>query len=82
MLVTKIMSNDTSYSINIDSLVPYLKCLDHTVSNEEFELLLDETLDMLITTPQPSIENLGKYYESESYISHTDSKHSFIDRVY
>jgi hypothetical protein len=24
--------------------------------------------------PQPSLENLGKYYESVDYISHTDSK--------
>ncbi len=76
------MIKNTSYSFNIDFSMLYLKCLDHTVSNEEFELLLDETLEMLVTTPQPSIKNLGKYYESESYISHTDSKGSFIDRVY
>jgi hypothetical protein len=31
-------------------------------------------MDMLVTYPQPSLENLGKYYESVDYISHTDSK--------
>ncbi|MFK5880189.1 MAG: class I SAM-dependent methyltransferase [Flavobacteriaceae bacterium] len=59
-----------------------LICKDFTVSKEEFELVLDSNLEILVTTPQPSIEKLGAYYESESYISHTDSKQSFFDRIY
>jgi hypothetical protein len=46
---------------------PY--CKDHSVSKEIFDLYHDETTDMLITYP-PSLDNLGKYYESEDYISH------------
>jgi SAM-dependent methyltransferase len=57
-------------------------CKDFTVSQEEFELVLDSNLEMLVTTPQPSLEKLGSYYESEDYISHTDSKQSFFDRIY
>jgi hypothetical protein len=34
-------------------------------------------MDMLITSPQPSLDK-GRYYESEDYISHTDSKRSFL----
>ena len=45
-------------------------------------MILDEELDMLITSPQPSIDNLARYYESEKYISHTDSKQTFFDRIY
>jgi hypothetical protein len=41
----------------------------------------DETTDMLITYPQPSLDNLGKYYESEDYISHTDGKRSLFESV-
>lgn len=37
---------------------------------------------MLITTPQPDTKNLFKYYESEDYISHTDSKRSFFEKIY
>jgi 2-polyprenyl-3-methyl-5-hydroxy-6-metoxy-1,4-benzoquinol methylase len=37
---------------------------------------------MLITHPQPSLENLGKYYESEDYISHTDNKRSLFEKLY
>lgn len=58
----------------------YLKTKDFSVSKEAFELHYDEALDMLITQPRP--ENLDKYYESEVYISHTDSKKSLVDKVY
>ena len=37
---------------------------------------------MYKTTPQPSEADLIKYYDSESYISHTDAKASFIDKLY
>ena len=58
----------------------YLKTKDYSVSQEEFELFYDEDLDMLVTKPQP--ENLETYYESEAYISHTDSKKSIVDKIY
>jgi ubiquinone/menaquinone biosynthesis C-methylase UbiE len=37
---------------------------------------------MLITHPQPSLDVLGKYYESADYISHTDSKRSLFEKAY
>jgi len=58
----------------------YLKTKDYSISQEEFQLLLNEELDMLVTSPQP--ENLEKYYKSEAYISHTDSKKTLIDKLY
>ncbi|MCF6350040.1 MAG: class I SAM-dependent methyltransferase [Flavobacteriaceae bacterium] len=60
----------------------FLESKDYTVSRETFLLLKDSELEMLITFPKPKIEDLKKYYESEDYISHTDSKKSIIDRVY
>ncbi|NOQ91313.1 MAG: methyltransferase domain-containing protein [Flavobacteriaceae bacterium] len=59
-----------------------LTCQDYTVSNENFDLILDEKLDMLITSPQPKEDELSKYYESEAYISHTDASKSLFDKVY
>ena len=41
----------------------YLKTKDYFKTNEEFELLYNEDLDLLQTNPQP--ENLDSYYESE-----------------
>jgi 2-polyprenyl-3-methyl-5-hydroxy-6-metoxy-1,4-benzoquinol methylase len=60
----------------------FLTVKDYSVSKETFDLYYDETLDMLITHPQPSLENLGKYYESEDYISHTDNKRSLFEKIY
>jgi 2-polyprenyl-3-methyl-5-hydroxy-6-metoxy-1,4-benzoquinol methylase len=60
----------------------FLTVEDYSVSKETFDLYYDETLDMLITHPQPSLENLGKYYESEDYISHTDNKRSLFENLY
>ena len=61
-------------------LKPFLNCIDYTVSKESYEVMLNEEYDMLVTSPVPS--NLETYYISDSYISHTDSKKSFIDRIY
>jgi 2-polyprenyl-3-methyl-5-hydroxy-6-metoxy-1,4-benzoquinol methylase len=60
----------------------YLTVKDHSVSQEIFELVYDENLDMLVTQPQPSLENLGKYYESVNYISHTDGNKSLFEKAY
>ncbi len=40
----------------------FLTVEDHSVSKEVFDLYLDESLDMLITHPQPGLDVLGKYY--------------------
>lgn len=60
----------------------FLTVKDHSVSNEIFELYKDEKYDLLITAPQPIGENLEKYYESDDYISHTDSKRSAFEKLY
>ena len=60
----------------------FLTVKDYSVSQETFDLYHDATLDMLITSPQPSLENLGRYYESADYISHTDSKRSLFEKAY
>ena len=68
--------------MDISNKKHFLTVKDFSVSKETFDLYYDETLDMLITFPQPSLENLGKYYESEDYISHTDNKRSLFEKLY
>lgn len=68
--------------MNISNQPPFLTVKDYSVSQEIFDLYHDEKLDMLITSPQPSLENLGKYYENLDYISHTDSKRSLFEKAY
>lgn len=60
----------------------YITVKDYSVSGENFELLLDEELQLLKTHPQPAPEKLGSYYESDDYISHTDGKRSLFEKLY
>lgn len=60
----------------------FIRVQDYSVSGESFDLLLDDELQLLKTHPQPSLENLPKYYESDDYISHTDGSRSLFEKVY
>lgn len=68
--------------MDISKTKHFLNVKDHSVSQETFELLYNEELDMLITHPQPSLEKLPSYYESADYISHTDGKKSLFEKMY
>ena len=68
--------------MNFSKTIPFLSVKDHSVSGETFELLYHEEYDMLITNPQPSLENLPRYYETEDYISHTDGKRTLFEKLY
>lgn len=60
----------------------YQTCKDHTVTGETFQLLWDEEKEMLVTFPKPEKSELPGYYQSEDYISHTDSSKSYTDKIY
>jgi len=55
---------------------------DYLVTGEAFNLVYDAEREMLITDPQPEAESLSKYYDSDAYISHTDSKKGFVSFLY
>jgi len=61
---------------------PYIKVKDYSVSGETFELLYDEELQLLKTYPQPSLDKLASYYDSQDYISHTDSNKTWFEKMY
>ncbi|MFY8097180.1 MAG: class I SAM-dependent methyltransferase [Flavobacterium sp.] len=60
----------------------YLLVKDYSVSQETFSLLYNKEYDLLKTYPTPSLDVFGKYYESEDYISHTDSKRTLFEKLY
>jgi 2-polyprenyl-3-methyl-5-hydroxy-6-metoxy-1,4-benzoquinol methylase len=61
---------------------PFLKCDDHTVSHETFQLVKCDACAFIVTSPRPPDSELGKYYLSDQYSSHTDKAKSFIDKIY
>lgn len=58
-----------------------LELKDYFLTQENFLLKRNPEFGFLETYPQP-LENLDIYYESEDYISHSDSNESFSDKIY
>lgn len=57
-----------------------LRVTDFSVSKEVFELRFNESLQALETFPRPA--DIDKYYESDDYISHTDSNTGLVNKIY
>jgi 2-polyprenyl-3-methyl-5-hydroxy-6-metoxy-1,4-benzoquinol methylase len=60
----------------------YLNCKDHTVSGLSFTIVKCSSCGFKYTCPVPPESEIGKYYKAESYISHTDTKKGFINKLY
>ncbi len=65
-----------------EHLRPSLEVEDHTVSHERFQLVDCASCGFRSTSPRPAAQALGRYYESDDYISHSNSSRSLGDRLY
>lgn len=59
-----------------------LKCKDHTVSGEYFNIQECSQCKFRFTSPVPEEGQIGKYYESEDYISHSNTSKDLISKIY
>jgi 2-polyprenyl-3-methyl-5-hydroxy-6-metoxy-1,4-benzoquinol methylase len=64
------------------NLKPFLTCQDYTVSNEKFNISECADCHFKFTNPRPEPEIIGKYYQSQDYISHSDTNKGIINKVY
>jgi SAM-dependent methyltransferase len=64
------------------SIHPCLKAKDHTVSGEQYEIWECDSCSLRFTQDIPSPDEVGKYYKSEKYISHSDTKEGLINTLY
>lgn len=55
---------------------------DFANSKEEFNIIYDESFNCLKTFPTPSYQEIEKYYNHESYISHNDNQDGFVNKLY
>ena len=58
-------------------LKTYLTTKDLFGTNESFDLLLCQNCHTLETSPQPDTKEIIKYYKSNSYVSHGDTKKDY-----
>lgn len=55
---------------------------DHAISKEKFLLCRCTNCKLVFTNPRPTIEEIGKYYESENYISHQNKSNNLTNTLY
>lgn len=67
---------------NSSSFTDLFQCKDQTASKESFPLIKCNQCSLVITSPRPDENSIGKYYESTDYISHSGKSRSLFDRVY
>lgn len=59
-----------------------LSAKDYTVSKEYFDIWQCSNCTLRFTQNAPSPEQIGKYYQSENYISHSDTSEGLINNLY
>ncbi len=66
---------------NATSFTPFIECTDYTVSKDKFKIV-QCTCGFRFTNPRPEEAEAGKYYKSEDYISHSNSKKGVLNSLY
>lgn len=65
-----------------ESIKPSLTAKDHTVSGEKFTIAECCMCGLRFTLNAPSEDKIGPYYQSSSYISHSNTKKGVINLLY
>lgn len=63
-------------------IAPYLRVRDHSISGEYFPIWRCADCTFTFTQDAPGPEEIGPYYKSENYISHSDNKEGLVNRLY
>ena len=59
-----------------------LTTVDYTVSQMPFEIWHCNDCSLRFTQNVPTLHDIGRYYQSENYISHTDTNKGIVNRLY
>lgn len=59
-----------------------LEVTDHSVSKESFRILACPACGLRRTDPQPPAGAIGRYYASQDYVSHSDTRAGLVNRMY
>ena len=60
----------------------YLDCKDHFLSKQLFTIVECAGCGFRFINPRPTASELGKYYKSENYISHSGTRKGVINKIY
>lgn len=60
----------------------FITCKDYTASKDTFNIVQCASCGFRFTNPRPEEAEAGKYYQSEEYISHSDTRKGLINNLY
>ena len=60
----------------------FLRVRDHFLSGEDFNISHCTACGFRFVTPRPGADEIGRYYQSEEYISHDTGRKNLITRIY
>jgi 2-polyprenyl-3-methyl-5-hydroxy-6-metoxy-1,4-benzoquinol methylase len=66
-------------SLNFNKII---QCKDNTVSAELFNIVECTSCSFRFTNPIPDENEIVKYYKSENYVSHSDTRKGMINTIY
>jgi len=67
---------------NQGSFTDFLTAVDYTVSKDKFNIVICNSCGFHFTNPIPLESEIGNYYKSESYISHSSTNKGLINKIY
>lgn len=67
---------------NSQTLTDFLECKDYTVSKENFKIVECGSCGFRFTNPRPEEAKAGAYYQSDDYISHSNTSKGLINGLY
>lgn len=60
----------------------FLVCQDYTVSQQEFQIVRCESCGFKFTNPRPAEAEAGAFYQSQAYISHSNTSKGLVNKAY
>ena len=67
---------------NSNSFAPFIECKDYTVSKNTFAIVQCKSCGFKLTSPRPEEAEAGKYYQSEDYVSHSNTSKGLVNKLY
>jgi 2-polyprenyl-3-methyl-5-hydroxy-6-metoxy-1,4-benzoquinol methylase len=77
-----LITHQTCVCCNSKNISKVFNVNDYTVSNQSFEIWECATCTVRFTQHIPSQQEIGIYYQANSYISHTDTNEGLINKLY
>lgn len=77
-----ILHIDTCPLCGKSHFVKEMTCTDHYATGESFDLYRCQDCGFLFTQGVPTEAEIGRYYESPDYISHSDTNKGLMNRIY